>query len=167
MNGHPAMKPTLARLTIGLVLLLAGASCPALQGVVTRVSDGDTLWIRPQGGGRPVKLRVQGIDAPERCQPWGEPARDRLRELVLGRGVRVVEGPHDEHGRQLGRLMRDDIDIGAQLVREGLAWSYRWRSHPGPYAAEERAARAARRGLFADPAAMTPREFRRTHGPCT
>ncbi len=154
-------------MAIGLVLLLAGASCLALQGVVTRVSDGDTLWVRPHGGGRPVKVRVQGIDAPERCQPWGRQAHDRLRELAQGHSVRVVVGPHDEHGRRLGRLMRGDIDIGAQLVREGLAWSYRWRSHPGPYVEEERAARAERRGLFVDPAAMTPRDFRRTHGPCT
>ncbi len=146
---------------------LAASPCLALQGVVTRVSDGDTLWLRPQGGGRPVKLRVQGIDAPELCQPWGRESHDRLRELVLARAVRVVEGPYDDHGRRLGRLLRGDVDIGAQLVREGLAWSYRWRSHPGPYAVEERAARAARRGLFADPAAMTPRAFRRAHGPCT
>ena len=166
-GGARAVKATLSGVLVGLVMLLAGGPCLALQGVVTRVTDGDTLWVRPLGSGRPVKLRVQGIDAPERCQPWGEASRDRLRELVLGRSVRVVEGPHDDHGRRLGRLMRDDIDIGAQLVHEGLAWSYRWRSHPGPYAAEERAARAARRGLFADQAPMAPREFRRTHGPCT
>ena len=83
---------------------------------ITRVSDGDTLWIRPHGGGRPVKLRVQGIDAPERCQPWGEASRERLRELVLGRSVRVVEGPH--HG--VGVVQRGVVHHGQLEPWTGL-----------------------------------------------
>ena len=150
-----------------LGLLLAALPCSALEGVVTRVTDGDTLWVRPLQGGKPRKLRLQGVDAPERCQPWGAEASSQLSALVQGRSVRAVEGPVDDHGRRLVRLLCDDIDVGAWMVREGHAWSYRYRRDPGPYAAEEREARAHRRGLFADPAAMPPREFRRTHGPCT
>lgn len=141
--------------------------CAALDGVVTRVSDGDTLWVRPADGGKPRKLRVQGIDAPERCQAWGRESGEQLAALVMGRRVHAVEGPLDDHGRQLARLMRGDLDVGAWMVRQGHAWSHRYRRDPGPYAAQEREARAAGRGLFADPAAMTPREFRRQHGPCT
>lgn len=137
-----------------------------LEGRVTRVSDGDTLWIAPAAGGKPVKVRVQGIDAPESCQPWGLQATQALAARVLHQAVRLEEGPRDDHGRRLGRLMQGDQDVGAQMVREGHAWSYRFRRDPGPYAAEERAARAGRRGLFADPRALPPREFRRVHGPC-
>jgi endonuclease YncB( thermonuclease family) len=137
-----------------------------LEGTVTHVSDGDTLWIRPAGGGRPVKVRVQGIDAPERCQPWGAQATQALAARVLHQAVRLEEGPHDGHGRQLGRLMQGDQDVGALMVREGHAWSYRWRRNLGPYAAEEQRARAARKGLWADPQARLPREFRQAHGPC-
>ena len=154
------------RPVVASALLCAAGSCAALEGVVTRVSDGDTLWVLPREGGKPRKLRVQGIDAPERCQRGGREATDRLKALVLGQTVRVQEGPIDDHGRRLVRLMRGDVDVGAQLVREGHAWSYRYRRDPGPYAAEEREARTFRRGVFADPAALPPREFRRTHGPC-
>jgi endonuclease YncB( thermonuclease family) len=152
---------------LGALWLGAALPAAALQGMVTRVSDGDTLWLRPASGARPVKLRLQGIDAPELCQPGGREARDALARLVLHQPVRVDEGPRDPHGRRLGRLMRGDIDLQAQLVRDGHAWSYRWRGNPGPYAAEEHEAHAARRGLFADPKAIEPREFRRLHGPCT
>jgi endonuclease YncB( thermonuclease family) len=150
-----------------LIWACAALPCAALDGVVTRVSDGDTLWVRPLGGGKPRKLRLQGIDAPERCQAWGREASEHLAALVMGRQVQALEGPVDDHGRRLVRLMRGDLDVGAQLVREGHAWSHRFRHDPGPYAAEEREARLARRGLFADPAAVPPRQFRRQHGPCT
>ncbi|MFO1217320.1 MAG: thermonuclease family protein [Burkholderiaceae bacterium] len=159
-------QTALVRIGLALCGLLAACACAAMSGVVTRVTDGDTLWVRPLEGGKPRKLRVQGIDAPERCQSGGREATARMKALVLGQTVRAQEGPIDNHGRRLVRLMRGDTDIGAQLVREGHAWSYRWRYDLGPYAAEEREARAARRGVFADPAAITPREFRRLHGPC-
>lgn len=147
-------------------LLSAALPCAALDGVVTRVTDGDTLWVRPIDERRPQKLRLRGIDAPEICQAWGPQARQALSAQVLGERVQVVEGPVDDHGRRLVRLMRGDVDVAAQLVRDGHAWSHRYRFDPGPYGAEEAAARAARRGLFADPGAVSPREFRRVHGPC-
>lgn len=159
------MSRVRAALAAGLLLALV-LPCAAFEGVVTRVSDGDTLWVRPADGGKPRKLRVQGIDAPERCQPWGREATAKLTDLVHGQTVRAQEGPLDDHGRRLVRLYRGNLDIGAWMVREGHAWSYRYRRDPGPYAAEEQEARRARRGLFANPSAMEPREFRRTHGPC-
>jgi micrococcal nuclease len=157
----------LRRAIAALLLAACGVPAAALQGTVTRVSDGDTLWVKPTAGGKPVKVRLKGIDAPELCQPGGREARDALARMALHQPVRIDEGPRDDHGRRLGTLQRGDEDLQARLVREGHAWSYRWRRDPGPYAAEEREARDARRGLFADPAAIEPREFRRVHGPCT
>ena len=146
--------------------LFAALPCAALDGVVTRVSDGDTLWVKADDRRRPQKLRLRGIDAPELCQAWGIEARQALNAQVLGERVHVVEGPVDDHGRRLVRLLRGDVDVGAQMVRGGHAWSYRYRNDPGPYGAEEAAARSGRLGLFADPGAVNPREFRRVHGPC-
>jgi endonuclease YncB( thermonuclease family) len=62
--------------------------------------------------------------------------------------------------------MRGDVDVGAQMVRDGHAWSHRYRRDLGPYRDEEAEARTGRRGLFADPGAVSPREFRRVHGQC-
>jgi endonuclease YncB( thermonuclease family) len=80
--------------------------------------------------------------------------------------VVVVVRREDDYGRGLARIRIDDQDLGAQMVREGQAWSYRWRHSTGPYAAEEAAARRKGRGLFAASAPESPRDFRKRHGPC-
>ena len=161
---------------LALMLLVAPALAAAnetrVAGVVTRVSDGDTLWIQPEPApGAPhrrrVKLRLVGLDAPERCQAHGMAAAAALAARVQGRQVVVLRRATDDYDRALVTLWLDGEDIGAWLVREGHAWSARYRGDPGPYAREEAAARAAHRGLFADAHPMPPRDFRRSHGPCT
>ncbi len=147
-------------------LLGASAAAQAFDGVVTRVPDGDTLWVQPDDAARrPLKLRLRGIDAPELCQHWGVQARDALAARVLRRHVSVEVRTRDDYGRALGALRVDGADVSAELVSRGHAWSARWRGS-GPYLRQEQAAREARRGLFADPAAIEPRQFRRMHGPC-
>lgn len=138
------------------------------NGVVTHVTDGDTLWVRPANGGAPRKVRVDGIDAPEICQSGGVEARQALTAKVAGRTVAVRTRRLDDWKRELARvsLERGDDDVGAWMVSGGHAWSYRWRRDPGPYAQEEQAARRTRRGLFAQGNPRNPREFRKQHGPC-
>ncbi len=111
-------------------------------------------------------MRLDGLDAPERCQAGGAQARAALEARVLGRRVFVAARARDAYGRVIGTLRVDGEDIGAWLVEHGHAWSYRFRTHAGPYAAHEARARAARRGVFGQPGAMEPRRFRREHGPC-
>lgn len=144
-------------------LLLCG-SAQALSGVVTRVADGDTLWVRPAQG-KPVKVRLMGIDAPEHCQPWGLQAQAALASRVLNQPVRVRTRAYDDYHRAVGKLELRGEDVAAWMVRNGHAWSYRYRRDLGPYAEQERQARAARLGLFAAPA-VEPRAFRKSHGPC-
>ena len=133
---------------------------------VTHVTDGDTLWVRPLAGGEAFKLRLQGLDAPEICQNWGRESRAALERRLARRTVTVVVSRHDDYGRALARVRLDGEDVGAWMVRQGHAWSYRWRRSPGPYAAEEAQAASARRGLFADATAQRPRDFRQQHGSC-
>lgn len=155
---------------IGAVVSVAAQVAPASDawaGTVTRVSDGDTLWVRPAEGGKPIKLRIDGIDAPEICQAGGREARRALQGLVQQRVVRIEVAARDNYGRGIARVEVAGQDVGERLVREGHAWNDRFRFHTGPYAEQEAQARAARRGVFADPAAIEPREFRRIHGPCT
>ena len=138
----------------------------AFAGSVSYVSDGDTLWVRPDAGGPPRKLRIDGIDAPEICQTGGEAAREVLRQLALHQHVEVTIRRHDDYGRGLARIRLDGHDLGAQMVQAGQAWSYRWRRALGPYAAEEAVARQTRLGLFAQDQAELPRDFRQRHGSC-
>ena len=143
----------------------------SIDGVVTKVSDGDTLWVRPSdcddsGECKPVKVRMHGVDAPERCQAWGHQSSEALRNRLLQQNVEVSTSSRDMYGRALGKVRHKGEDVGAWMVLQGHAWSYRYQKSLGPYVQEEQQARQARRGLFADPAATEPRSFRKAHGAC-
>lgn len=161
------------RLSIGwrvaLLLLLAPlvAAAELRLATVTRVSDGDTLWVRMDDGGARRKLRLIGIDAPELCQAHGAEARDALAGLVLGRQIAIESRYDDDYGRALAHVTQDGRDVARWLVAQGHAWSPGFRWHRGRYAGEQREAQAARAGLWAqqDPP-MPPRDFRASHGPC-
>jgi endonuclease YncB( thermonuclease family) len=146
-------------------LVPARAAPPAQTGVVTRVVDGDSVWVTPAGG-KPVAVRLAGIDAPELCQPWGPEARDALRDRVLGREVTLQPRGHDGYGRLLATLLLDGSAVNAQQVEDGNAWSQRYKWDLGPYVKEERVAQALGRGLFGQGGAVRPRDFRQRHGPC-
>ncbi len=125
----------------------------------TRIVDGDTLVV----AGR--RVRLAGMDAPEMDQvclreghdyPCGIVARDALRALLAGREPSCAVKGRDRYGRDLGRCSVAGVDLGADLVRRGLAVAY------GSYAPEEHAARAAGEGLWAG-SFTRPDEWRRTH----
>jgi len=156
------------------VLVACTAAAPArgkpppsrsVEGVVTHVTDGDSLWVTPPGQ-RGIEVRLRDIDAPEICQAWGEEARRALEGLVLGRSVVLHIIGRDPHGRTLGHVAVDGLDVGRKMVEEGHAWSMRTRWDRGPLVKEERMAGALRRGLHGQPGAVMPRDFRRGHGPC-
>lgn len=133
---------------------------------VTHVSDGDTVWVQPDSGGQRLKLRLEGIDAPEICQTGGDASRAALQALTLHRTLDVTVRAQDDYGRGLARLTFQGQDIGAEMVRTGQAWSYRWRNSMGPYAREEKSARLGQRGLFSQNDAQLPRDFRKQRGTC-
>lgn len=137
-----------------------------IEGTVSRVSDGDTLWLRPAVGAAPLKLRLQGIDAPEICQAGGPQARAALRELALNRRVRAEIVARDRYGRSVAAVQLDGRDIAAEMVAAGWAWSDARPGWRGRYDTEEDAARRARIGVHAAGDAQRPSEFRRAQGAC-
>lgn len=138
-------------------------------GVISRVVDGDTFWLARPEGGKSLKVRMTGIDAPEICQPGGVDSRNALAGRVLGKDV-VITVPklrsRDDYGRVLATLELNGEDIGRWMVRSGQAWSYRYKKRGGPYASEQLFARGEQRGLFADSRAEEPRDFRKRNGSC-
>jgi len=147
----------------------AKPSAPAWSGVVTYVVDGDTIKVRPPGGGKPVSIRIHGIDAPEICQAGGTASREALMRKIGGQRVMVHGRHHDDYGRLLAKVSFKGEDTGRWMVSQGLAWSYRNRAHAGPYAVEQRQARAARAGIFSmaqGTPAVYPAQFRKQHGSC-
>ena len=163
-----AQSACVAVLVAGLWLGCAAAAPPAagtVHGAVSRVTDGDSLWLAPPGQ-REVEVRLRDIDAPEICQVWGAEARLALEQRVLGRTVVLRISGRDAHGRTLGDVLVDGVSVGPALVEQGHAWSIRTRWDRGPLVAQERMARALRRGLHGLPGAVMPRDFRQAHGPC-
>ena len=150
-----------------LFLLVNQASAAnVFTGIVSYVTDGDTLWVQPDSGEQPRKLRLEGIDAPEICQAGGEAAKAMLTQYALYERVAVTVRLNDVYGRGLARIRLKGVDLGAQIVLSGYAWSYRWRRSLGPYAHEESIARESHSGIFASGEAELPGDFRKRHGSC-
>lgn len=137
-----------------------------LSGQVSRIVDGDTLWLKTAPDAEPVVIRIEGIDAPESCQAGGADATQALTRLALNRGVTVRIVARDEHARVVGKVHDGTVDVGDRMVRDGHAWSARFKYDRGPYVAEERMAIALKRGLHSEAGAVQPREFRQRNGPC-
>jgi micrococcal nuclease len=152
-------------------LAIAARAPSGVPGTVTKVIDGDTVWVTLERGGEPLKVRLAGIDAPEICQEGGTDAQAYLSELVLNQRVRLAKSPgaagRDKHGRTVGTLWLDSIEVNRRMVEEGQAWSVRYKWDRGPYVPQERMARALSRGVHrTGSAAIMPRDFRQRHGPC-
>ena len=166
MRIQTAIKE-IAFVLFALVALQAAAATRYTQsGVVTRVVDGDTLWLKTSIGAQLLKVRIQGIDAPEICQLGGLLARDALKLKVWGQRVTVTSGAHDQYGRTVGTVHMQGQDIGRWMVVEGHAWVYSYRSRKALYSAEFSQAYKERRGMFSAAVIEEPRAFRKRHGFC-
>lgn len=145
------------------------------EAVVGRVHDGDSFDLKADRGQR-IGVRISGIDAPERRQPYSDLSRRQLQALIGGQTIRVHVLGRDRYGRILGRVERPArpgdpaaaavTDVGLAQIEAGLAWYYRryerdlppaWRSR---YDAAESAARSEGRGLWREPEPVEPWRFR-------
>jgi hypothetical protein len=105
-------------------------------------------------GSEPRRVRLFGIDTPERGQPWADKARQALARRVFGKQVRVNDVATDRYGRTVGEVYADNVCVGCELVREGNALVYRkYTDDPILYELEAEA-RTARRGLWSLPEAQ-------------
>jgi endonuclease YncB( thermonuclease family) len=122
---------------------------PRLVGTVTRIVDGDTIDVKLSSG--PIRVRLHGIDAPEKGQPWGDEASAALTGLILHRKVEIEPFKQDRYDRLIGRVYLRNTDINGELVKLGHAWAYRryMTKADAHYCAFEQAARKAGRGLWA------------------
>jgi endonuclease YncB( thermonuclease family) len=137
-----------------------------LTGQVSRIVDGDTLWLKTAADAEPVVIRIEGIDAPESCQAGGADATQALTKLALNRNVTVRIVARDDFARVVGKVFDGTVDVGDRMVRDGYAWSARFKYDRGPYVAEERMAIALKRGVHGEPGAVMPRDFRQRNGEC-
>lgn len=147
-----------------LTLFLAAASLHAatLDGLVVGVADGDTLTLL-DGDRRHHKIRLAGIDAPEKGQDFGQRSKQSLSELAYRRFVRAEVSKRDRYGRTLWGT----LDVNLEQVRRGLAWHYKEYEREQSaadrhrYSEAENEAKAYRRGLWALPHPIEPWQHRR------
>ena len=135
-------------------------------GQVVAVQDGDTVTILDSARVQ-HRVRIAGIDAPEKSQPYGEVSKQSLARLVRGQHVEAHCPKRDRFGREVCSVFLGTRDVGLEQVRGGYAWWYReyareqTRDDRALYEAAETDARASRRGLWHDPAPQPPAAFRR------
>jgi endonuclease YncB( thermonuclease family) len=150
----------------GTILLIATAPAFAakphydLTGKVVAIADGDTLTLL-DGSNEQRRIRLAGIDAPEKGQAFGTKAREDLAAKLFRQTVRVDVIDVDRYHREVGRIYLGERFINMEMVRDGFAWRYVQYDKPGEFTAAEDDARAHRRGLWADPNPTPPWEWRK------
>lgn len=130
-----------------------------IWGVVVGVHDGDTLTLLVDLVQH--KIRLNGIDAPELGQAWGQRAKQALSDLCFGQTERVVVVDTDRYGREVGDVYAGDLYLNLELVRAGMAWHYKQYSNDDRLAAAEISARMQRLGLWADAQPVAPWAYRK------
>ena len=135
------------------------AAAAELLGRVTAVHDGDTLTLSSDAG--KLRIRLDGVDAPEPGQPYARSARRSLAALCAGKAAKVVERGKDDDGRVLGSVTCGEVDVNAEQVRRGLAWVHlRYLPLGSPLYEFEANARLRGVGLWRGKSPVPPWEFR-------
>jgi endonuclease YncB( thermonuclease family) len=163
------MKCLISSLRIAIATLLLATSglshADVLSGQVVGVSDGDTITLLDANKTQ-HKIRLTGIDAPEKAQPFGQASKKSLSDLIFHKQVNVYWEKRDRYQRVLGKVTLEEQDICLEQVKRGMAWHYkqyqrdqtkedRWN-----YDRAEKDARESRIGLWADESPIEPSKFR-------
>ena len=148
-----------------LLLLSPLSSAEELTGKVIKVSDGDTITVLDSNNQK-YKIRLQGIDAPETQQAFGETSRQSLASLVYDKEVIILWDKRDKYARILGKVIVDGRDANYEQLKKGLAWYYKQYENDlsdedkERYAEAEAWARNYTEGLWTDSKSIPPWEFR-------
>ncbi len=148
-----------------LLALACVTHAEVITGRVVAVADGDTITVLDADKVQ-HKIRLSGIDAPEKKQAFGNRSKESLSDMVFERTVNVETEKRDRYGREIGKVLFDGKDVNLVQVERGMAWFYRQYEREQPrndrrlYEAAEQAARAGKRGLWNDADPVPPWEFR-------
>jgi endonuclease YncB( thermonuclease family) len=163
------MKNEFQAFVVTLVALLCVGMSDAdtLKGKVIGVKDGDTVVLLDSQK-QSHDIRLAGIDAPEKSQPFGQRAKEHLSDTVFGKQVLIEGNKIDKYGRRVGKVLVNGADANLEQVRAGFAWHYKEYEREQSsadrklYADAEIAARTAKSGLWRDNAPTPPWDWR--HG---
>ncbi|MBT8339505.1 MAG: thermonuclease family protein [Desulfatitalea sp.] len=149
----------MAILSLLWLLVLPAAAQPWTAKVVG-VADGDTITVLQ--GTKQTKIRLHGIDCPEKKQDYGQKAKTFTSDACFGKTVRILPKDTDRYGRTVAVVLLDDgRSLNLELLRAGLAWHYRQYSSDSDYAQAEKTAKAGGFGLWQDKNPVPPWDFRK------
>ena len=140
-----------------LLLAMLYASLFAFPAKVVKISDGDTITVL--SGKEQTKVRLYGIDAPEKKQDYGQKSKQFLASLIAGQVLEVEPKGKDRYKRTLGIIHHKGQDINAQMVLNGYAWAYV--KYSRIYVDQEKTARENKRGLWQSSNPTPPWVWRR------
>ncbi len=148
------------------LLLTFNLQAATLQGKVVSVADGDTITVL-DGNKTQHKIRLQGIDAPEKAQAFGHKSKQSLNQLVHSKMVTVEFEKKDKYGRTVGKVLLNGTDVCLEQIKLGMAWHYKqYQSEQSNedreiYAQAEQLAKLQAIGLWRDKNPMSPWDFRK------
>lgn len=148
-----------------LALMMSVVQAGQVQGRVVGVADGDTVTVLDDHRVQ-HKVRLAGIDAPEKGMPYGQRSKQHLSDLVFGKTVTLEGDKVDRYGRTVAKVIVNGRDVNLAQIAAGMAWHYKKydreqsASDRTLYGAEELNARAARRGLWGDAQPVAPWDWR-------
>ncbi len=132
-----------------------------INGKIVGVTDGDTVKLLTADLTE-IKVRLEGIDCPEKNQAFGQKAKQYASDLCFGKQVKLQKTGEDKYGRTLGYIiLPDGRSLNKEMVRAGYAWHYKKYNQSKELAELERQARATKKGLWADPNPIAPWDFRK------
>lgn len=130
------------------------------------IADGDTLTVLDSSE-KQHKIRLLGIDAPEKNQSFGNQSKQSLAQMVFGKTVVIDFNKRDKYKRIVGKVLLEGKDINLEQIKSGLAWHYKQYeneqelSDRSVYANEEYVARSDGKGLWVDNNPIPPWQFRK------
>lgn len=158
------------KVKLASVVLLAvftiQCSAANIEGEVIKVADGDTVTVL-DAGNKQHRVRLTGIDAPERRQAYGSKSTESLVDLVYLKNVTVQSSGTDRYKRVLGKVLLDGLDVNLEQVKRGFAWHYKHYAKDQTsedqrtYAEAEVLARRQQLGLWVLESPIPPWEYRR------
>src|SRR5688500_16965820 len=121
MNGKTLIKWTGFLLCLLMVVPVGMAA--DFEGKVIGVVDGDTIEVLHEN--KPERIRLYGIDCPEKGQAFGQKAKQATSSLLFGKDVRIETHGRDKHRRTLGTVFDGDLNVNQELVKKGWCWWFR------------------------------------------
>ena len=131
-----------------------------IHGKVVKIADGDTFTMVFENDFE-VRVRLNGIDCPERSQPFSKKAKQTLSDFIFGKMVVVQYTKKDSYGRVIGDVFVDDLHINNEMVKLGMAWHYKRFSHDIQLDSLENDARNNKIGLWSEKSPIPPWEWRK------